>query len=137
MTGETVCLTDGMATLAAVVGEKLPANAGEDSYNLLPVLRGEKLKRPLREATVHHSHRGLFAIRQGPWKLVEGRGSGGFTQPVRLEPAPGEPAGQLYNLEEDPAETHNRYLERPDVARRLQALLDRYRTQGHSRPLDD
>ena len=134
VTGETVCLTDVMATLAAIVGEELPPDAGEDSYSLLPVLRGEELKKPLREATVHHSLRGMFAIRQGPWKLVEGRGSGGFTRPAFVDPAPGEPAGQLYNLEEDPAETHNRYAERPDVARRLQALLDRYRAQGHSRP---
>ena len=134
VTGETVCLTDLMATFAALVGAELPADAGEDSYNLLPVLRGEALEEPLREATVHHSLRGTFAIRQGPWKLIEGRGSGGFTQPAHIDPAPGEPEGQLYHLEEDPAEAYNRYTERPDVVALLSALLDRYRTQGHSRP---
>ena len=77
----------------------------------------------------------MFAIRQGPWKLIEGRGSGGFSEPRRIEPGPGEPPGQLYNLAEDPAETNNLYLDRPDIVERLAGVLEQYRQQGHSRPL--
>src|SRR5947207_11984821 len=39
---ETICHVDFLATVAAILGTKLPDDAGEDSYNLLPVLRGEK-----------------------------------------------------------------------------------------------
>ena len=128
-------LTDMLATFAAVVGAELPGDAGEDSYNLLPVLLGQSPEAPLREAVIHHSSDGMFAIRQGSWKLIEGRGSGGFTAPRRIEPAPGEPAGQLYNLAEDLGETNNLYQQHPDVVARLSALLEQYRQQGHSRPL--
>ena len=40
-------------------------------------------------------------------------GSGGFSKPVKIEPGPTEPEGQLYNLSDDPAESSNRYLEEP------------------------
>jgi hypothetical protein len=62
------CLIDLMGTVAEVVGYRLPGNAGEDTYSLLPALLGKKGK-PIREAVVHHSNSGVFAIRQGDWKL--------------------------------------------------------------------
>ena len=46
----------------------------------------------------------------------------------------GEPAGQLYDLDDDPGERTNLYARRPEVVKRLTALLERYRKQGHSRP---
>ena len=75
---------------------------------------------------------GMFALRAGRWKLIEGRGSGGFTAPRRIEPREGEPAGQLYDLVEDPAETHNLYLEEPGIVARLSAELERIRTAERS-----
>jgi arylsulfatase A-like enzyme len=131
---DTICLTDLLATCAAILGVKLPNDAGEDSYSILPHLLGKKVG-PIREATVHHSSRGMFAIRQGPWKLVLGRGSGGFTPPRRIEPKEGEPIGQLYDLKDDPGETRNIYDERPDVVARLTKLLERYKREGRSTPL--
>ena len=71
MSDETICHVDFMATIAALLDVKLPPNAGEDSFNLLPVLRGEKPARPVREATVHHGFSGRLAIRQGDWVLIE------------------------------------------------------------------
>jgi arylsulfatase A-like enzyme len=130
---ELICLTDLMATCAAVVGAKLPNSAGEDSYNILPALLGRKVNQPIREAVVHHSGSGMFAIRQGKWKLILGRGSGGFSKPKKYKPKPGEPEGQLYNLEEDLAEANNLWAQRPEIVRRLTNLLDKYKEQGHSR----
>ena len=128
---QTTCHTDLMATVAAVLGADLPENAAEDSYSMLPALR-ETADGPIREATVHHSANGTFAIRQGDWKLIAGRGSGGFTAPQRIKPKPGEPTGQLYNLAADPAEKKNLHAERPEVVRRLEKLLDNYRATGRS-----
>lgn len=48
--GETVCLNDLMATCAAIVGEALPEDAGEDSYNMLPALLGSEPPEPIRKA---------------------------------------------------------------------------------------
>jgi len=128
------CLSDLMATAAAITGFQLPKNAGEDSYNLLPALRNEA-KSPIRQAIVHHSNLGIFAVRDGTWKLIFELGSGGFSPPQHVDPKPGGPQGQLYNLKDDPAETRNLWMERRDVVERLTALLERYRQQGYSRPM--
>ena len=128
------CLTDLMATAADIVDFKLPNNAAEDSYDLLPALLG-RARSPIRQAVVHHSNQGMFSIREQNWKLELGLGSGGFSTPVSLDPVPGGPQGQLYDLAKDPAESDNVYLQHPDVVVRLTALLDRYRQQGYSRAM--
>jgi len=132
---QTICLADLFRTVAGVVGTEVPENAGEDSYDLLPVLRGEAAA-PIRDEIVHHSGDGMFAVRRGRWKLILGRGSGGFTPPRRVTPKKGEPAGQLYDLVEDPAETTNRYGAKPKVVAELTARLDRIREQGRSVPTE-
>jgi arylsulfatase A-like enzyme len=129
--GETLCLTDLLATCAAITGLTLPEDAGEDSYDLLPACRGTIGSESIREATVHHSIEGMFAIRAGRWKLIAGRGSGGWTGGGEEDPAP----GQLYDMVEDTAEERNLWQERPEVVARLTALLDRYRTEGRSAPI--
>lgn len=129
---DTICLTDLLATCAAIVGESLPDNAGEDSFSILPALKASKAGEPIREATVHHSIEGMFAIRQGEWKMIEGRGSGGWTAGGEEDPAP----GQLYNIREDFSETKNIYLERPDIVAGLNALLEKYKREGRSCPVN-
>jgi len=72
---QTVCLTDLLATCAEAAGANLP-NAAEDSFSMLSLLCGEP---PVsaRPPVVHHSAQGIFAVRDGKWKLVLGNGSGG------------------------------------------------------------
>lgn len=118
-------LTDLLATCAALTGTELPHGAGEDSYNMLPALLTEKPAHPVRDFAVLHSLWGDFAIRQGPWKMIPQRGSGGFSRPRKVDVAPGEPEGQLYNLAADPSETTNHWNAHPEVVQQLQALLDR------------
>jgi len=132
---EIICLTDLLATCAAIVGAKLPDNAGEDSFNILPALSGQKLSKPIREAVVHHSSMGVFSIRQEKWKLILGLGSGGFSKPKTIEPEPGGPKGQLYNLEDDLAESNNLWSKHPQIVERLTKLLEKYKEQGHTRPI--
>jgi arylsulfatase A-like enzyme len=135
VSNELGCLTDFLATAADLVGVTLPRDAAEDSYSLLPALLGQGRGTPIREAIVHHSVDGMFSIRQGKWKLELGLGSGGFTKPAREQPRPGGPAGQLYDLKTDPAESKNLYLQQPEIVARLSALLDKYQQQGYSRPM--
>jgi arylsulfatase A-like enzyme len=131
---EPGCLTDLVATAAAVSGARLPRDAAEDSFNLLPAMEGRRLKNPIREAVVHHSAMGHFSIRQGDWKLCLELGSGGFTQPRTEVPSADGPRGQLYNLREDPGEKVNVYTQFPRIVSRLAALLDKYKSEGRSRP---
>lgn len=132
---EPICLTDLLATCAALVGEKLTDTEGEDSYNLLPVLQGEVFPEPLREATVHHSINGSFAIRQGKWKLALCPGSGGWSEPVPKVAKAGDyfPV-QLYDLETDIGEETNLAAQHPEVVARLTTLMERYIAEGRSTP---
>ncbi|HOZ45417.1 MAG TPA: arylsulfatase [Candidatus Hydrogenedentes bacterium] len=135
MCAETVCLTDLLGTAAAIVGATLPDNAGEDSYSLLPVLRGEVLAAPLREATVQASINGSLSIRQGRWKLELCSGSGGWSPPKPQEARTmGLPPIQLYDLEKDVAETLNVCDQHPEIVERLTRLLGQYVENGRSTP---
>lgn len=129
---QTVCLTDFMATFAAVTGYRLADNEGEDSYNLYPLLVETEEKEVIREATVHHSINGSFTIRQGKWKLLLSNTSGGWSEPRQA--ALDTPPYQLYNLEDDIAETKNVYKEFPEVVEKLRALLTQYIEEGRSTP---
>ena len=132
---ETICLTDLMATCAALVGERLPDNAGEDSVDMLPALLGEEYKKPLREATVHHSVNGSFSIRKGKWKLEMCPGSGGWSYPrPGKDDMSGLPPYQLYDLEKDIGEKNNVYGHHPKVEKELTALLAKYVKNGRSTP---
>lgn len=129
---EVVCLTDLMATCAAIVGIELPDNAAEDSYDISPVFRDDELEQPLREATVHHSSHGVFSIRQGCWKLIQDtKTSGGWPTPRGERPVPGTP-GQLYDIMKDPAEQNDLWEREPQVVARLSGLLNGYIDTGRS-----
>ncbi len=131
----TTCTTDLYATVASIVGDDLPENAAEDSYDLMPLLRGDDMEGNFREATVHHSVSGHFAIRKGKWKLLEARGSGGWSYPEEAEAEElGLPEYQLYDMEQDPGETTNLAEALPDKVDELRRLLDKYRDQERSAP---
>jgi arylsulfatase A len=131
---EVICLTDLMATAASLVAAKLPADAAEDSFDLLPVLLGKKLNGPLRPATIHQAADGTLAVRQGPWRLARVLGSHGFSSPKNIVPRPGEATGELVNLDRDLRETTNLWLREPEVVRRLTALLEQAQAAGGTRP---
>jgi arylsulfatase A-like enzyme len=110
-----VCLVDLLATAAEVVGSERPASA-QDSHSLLPLMLGEPNGQ--RPPVIHHSANGMFAIRDGKWKLVLGNGSGGRESP---RGRPFDRPYQLFDLTQDPAETQNCIADHPEVARRLEA----------------
>ena len=130
---DPTCLTDLLATMAEVLGQKLPADAGEDSVSMLPNLIGES-KQPVREAVVHHSINGTFAIRQGKWKLIDAPHSGGWSRPKPAQKALYKdlPKIQLYDLKKDPAESRNVSVENPSIVKKLKTLLEKYREDGRS-----
>jgi arylsulfatase A-like enzyme len=137
---QTACLTDIMATCAAMTGATLPSNAAEDSFSLLPVLLGQAREKPVRPYTLHQTISLALAIRKGPWKYLDHQGSGGNNYdegPLKLvanpNNAPTAP-GQLYNLALDRGEANNLYFQHPEVVRKLKEQLERTKTTGSSRP---
>jgi arylsulfatase A-like enzyme len=131
---QLVGLNDLMATCADLVGTKLPDNAGEDSVSIVPALLG-KAHAPLREAMVHHSINGSFAIRQGQWKLELCPGSGGWSPPRPGSPQEQRlPPVQLYDLSTDIGETNNVQAANPEMVARLTRLIEKYADDGRSTP---
>ncbi len=133
-------LTDLMATCAAIIGSPLPAEAAEDSVNILPALLGGKVE---REAGVTVGISGKPALRQGDWVLIA-------APTGRENPAPrGEPEWfreqrgykahdsqhELFNLREDPQQKNNRAATEPDRVAAMLALLQKYQTEGRSVPV--
>jgi arylsulfatase A len=124
VTDQLVSLVDVLPTVADVVGLPLPAGAAPDGVAFGAVLDAGAPERTPRDHVVLHSEAGVFGLRAGQWKLIEGtEGSGGWPPPAGGPPVAGAP-GQLYDLGSDPGETTNRYAARPDVVRALTALLD-------------
>ncbi len=131
---EVICLTDMLATFAAITGTELPNNAGEDSYNILPALKSKQRSQSIRQATVFHSSAGVFAIRQGKWKLILGiKGSGSGRLKNRGDSL--SSTGQLYNMQDDSFEQNDLWDEHPDIVERLTKLLEKYKKQGFSRQM--
>ena len=136
-------LTDVMATLASVIGAKLPDNSAEDSFNFLPAWLG-KDNASIRPYLLQQAFGGqrTLSIRRGDWKFLDHTSSGGnrYDNNPGLKPfdlpntAPNAP-GHLYNLATDPGETTNLYDARPEVVAELKALLEQSKTSGRSRPL--
>lgn len=125
---ETISLVDLYATFAALTGKTPPDAAAEDSRDVLPAILGRARKRTLHEAMILDSGRGEFAIRQGRWKAIAGT-------PDNLKAIlANEKQGELYNLVDDPREQRDLWPLHPDRARRMLALLQRYRAEGRSRP---
>jgi arylsulfatase A len=131
---QTTCLTDLLATAADIIGDKLPADAAEDSVSMLPALLG-KADKPLREATVHHSIAGAFAIRQANWKLCFCPGSAGWSAPRPAQDDTSSlPRLQLFDLAADIGEQKNLQADHPEIITRLTRLMDQYVSNGRSTP---
>lgn len=126
VTNQITCLVDLLATCAEIVGGPLPDNTAEDSMSMMPILTEDK---QVRTSVVHHSITGMFSIRKGKWKLIQGKGSGGFGVQSPKDQRIGLPTqgrhqaddspGQLYNMEKDKEEQHNLYLQEPEVVAAL------------------
>ncbi|BDS06100.1 hypothetical protein NT6N_11400 [Oceaniferula spumae] len=138
---ETVCMTDLFATIADIVEEDYSVDAGADSYSVKKVLLGETFTSPIRGPIVHHSLNGMFAIREGKWKLIFGTGSGGFSA------AAGEGSNtktdntpqRLYDLDANPTEVfaQNLLSSQTAIVTGLHAKLDEIRDNPRSAPHPD
>ena len=111
---------DVMATLADIFKVTLPANAGEDSFSLLPLLQGSNA--PVRTQAVNTACNGLPAYREGSWKLI-----------LQPDAATGTEV-QLYNLDEDPREAMNLAGSETDRVAAMRRAFEQVITSGRSTP---
>lgn len=111
----TITHTDILATLADAASTKIPRDKCEDSFSFL-----ESAKIPAAKSTrppvIHHSSAGIFAIRDGQWKLVLGNGSGGREKPVGK---PFEKSFSLFDMSRDLEEKDNLIDSNPQLVDEL------------------
>lgn len=146
---QLVCLTDLAPTLSAVApNTELTIDFAPDGIDISHALRNPHAK-IVDRAVIHHSIAGMFAIRVGDWKLIDGLGNGKSRFAISLKdtspeptidadgnvkdwtyrpaefprPNQGEPARQLYNLAVDPTESINRSASEPTITAGLDTRL--------------
>jgi arylsulfatase A len=111
---EAASQLDLFATFSAVLGETLPVDRIYDSVNLLPMLLQKNQKS--RRETFHYFSEGkneLWAVRKGKYKLHKKTVDVHRGSPVLHDPP------LLFDLANDPAETHNIADENPQVIKEL------------------
>ena len=111
---------DVLVTLAEILGTKLPDNAGEDSFSLWPLLKGDD--KPVRENAVSCAASGIPGIRVGDWKLI-------LAADLKVKSEV-----QLYNLATDLGEKHNLAAEQPERVAAMQTLYEKLIADGRSTP---
>ena len=133
VSNEVISQVDIMATLSNIVGAELPENAAPDSYNFLPVIKSEKYKSPLREATVHNTYASKWGIRKGDWLFINDSTGGHREMPESFKQLTGytdfKTEGLLFNLKDDPEQRVNLYEKYPDRIEEMNKLLQEYRSE--------
>ena len=108
---------------------------------MLPAMLGtQNDSESIRPHLLTQSFRGEFQIRQGHWRYLDHKGSGGnnyekgamkkYALPEKVADA----KGQLYNLKTDPGEKENLFFANEAKRNELQALLQKLKKSGRSAP---
>ena len=122
-TAEIAATIDMLPTFATLTGAKLPTDRIIDGQDISSLLLEPGAKSP--HEILYYEYEG---IRRGPWKLV------------RLSNKKNEHGGytglELYNLDDDLAESNNLAEKHPAITKELNALLDNHMAavQANSRP---
>ena len=132
---------DLMATFADLVGAELPADAAEDSHNLMPILRGTSDR--VRSTHIHNTFQSAWAIRhddkEGNWLLVVAKHGYHSRRDAGWEKKRGYSADdkapvELYDLKTDIGQKKNVASDYPKRVEMMSEMLERIRKAGHSAP---
>ena len=136
---DLISLSDVLATLAGIFHVPLPKNAAEDSFDVSASWFGTGPS--TRDSVVLQDARANYAIRQGPWKLIERANPPTIVARNRVAQKKIEDArhqgpkhDELFNIADDPSETRDVSGDYPEILERLHALLTKTRNDGRSRP---
>jgi arylsulfatase A len=133
---EPLSVVDILSSIASITGTALPpaAQAAEDSWDMSKAWLGQEYTAPLRSHLIVHGADGNYAMRQGPFKWIEGIPADDVKPAVRKARAE-QFKSMLYNLKQDVAEKKDLASERPQNVQQLATLLERYRNGGYSREM--
>ena len=154
---QLICNVDMLATLAALTGYDLKPGEGPDSYNMLPVIKGNTTE-PVRDHVVLAAFKEQnLALRKDNWIYIGAQGGGGFSStrpgdhglggPAALKFTgernsdiedgkirPDAPGVQLYDLDADLSQSRNVVREHPAIAEEMKEMLQELRDAEQTRP---
>ena len=135
---DIVSISDTLATLAGILNVPVSKGNAEDSFDVSSSWLGKG--KPARDYIVLQDASATYAIRKGPWKLIERENA----PPVPLRNAKGERRqakalkkgtpthDELYNLVDDPGEKKDVASTHPDIVKELRQLLASTRNADRS-----
>jgi arylsulfatase A len=134
---EVISLTDMFASFSSLVSRPVADNEGEDSYDVLPAILGEKSEENKDAARIFHSGSGVFAVRKGDWILIQGTSGSGASSGTgagspNINPDSLRTIGQLYNLAQDPYQNNNVCKVHPALRDSLTAIIENIKNQPGS-----
>ncbi len=109
---EPVISLDILPTICGALGIELPTDRIYDGRNILPVLQ-KKQKSPLHESLFWDGNDGIWAVRQGDWKLIQNR----------------EKELELYNLKNDLSEKTDLSSQNQPMVEKLKNEFIKWRSQ--------
>jgi len=128
---QLVSTVDLPVSLAALVGQSVPADGCLDSFNVLDVLLGKPGAKG-RDYILQQDNRGAsFALRVGDWKFIHNEARGRSAKEAKSQGR----GNQLFDLAKDPAEKIDLATDQPAEFKRLQTLLDQIISGDRTRPL--
>jgi arylsulfatase A-like enzyme len=116
-----VCLSDVMATYAAITGYQLNDEMGEDSFNAWPAFLGSETV--IRESIIHQDITGPLGIRNGKWKLIHA---------ARKTKIDGGEKYAVFDMETDWRESVNLIQSQPETFESLKTLLEKQKADGRT-----
>jgi len=133
---------DLAASLAALIGLRLPHEGAVDSFDMLAPFLGrtdrgrdyvvEDTKLMVTTgATVASSGARILALREGDWKFIRGSVDPHAFHGNEIGTSPRD---RLYNLADDPGERNDLAATMPERTHRMAALLNKVERSGRSRP---
>lgn len=109
---EPVISLDILPTICATLGIDLPSDRVYDGRNILPILQ-EKQSKPLHETLFWDGNDGIWAIREGNWKLIQNK----------------EGNLELYNLMADISEKTDLSKQNPQILDKLKNEFKDWRSK--------
>lgn len=131
---QVVCTIDLARSMAALVGQPVPADQCVDSFNLVDAM----LNKPESKGRDHlvqqnNGKNGTYALLQGDWKLHRYDSKRTYNVIVEQKLARTDvPRFQLFNLAEDVSESSNVIDQFPDRAEKMKLLLQTIIESGSS-----
>jgi arylsulfatase A-like enzyme len=124
-----VSQVDLIASLATLTAQQLGHSEAPDGLDVLPALLGQSQRG--RQRIVEHA--GGLALRLEDWKYIEPREGPKRNANTNIELG-NDIEPQLYDLSKDAGETQNLAAQQPERVKDMQAMLQKIRQDGRSRP---